>query len=141
MLVTYHAVNRSQLPLGQPAAVRLSDDHTEVVVDQEQINHRLLVPLAGVSNAIVANLKPRNDPSPTLWGRVHIVRHDQAAPDHIVPTITPGGIFVPIPEYLITADLATTVELLGTETMRFYEPPTTVIGLELPDQPHLWTGA
>lgn len=136
MLVVYVPVNASRLTAGH-AAVFLSEELTEVLVDRDQLSRRLDAPLSAVSTAIVAGLKPRNEPSATPWGRIQIVRHDLASSDSILPTITPAGIIVPVPHQLITADLARHIEDLGTETMRFYHPPSLLEG----PLPHLPIGA
>lgn len=119
--------------LGHKAvAVRLVEGSeeifTEVAVDEDQMSPRLVAALGTVSTLIVGDLKARAVPLDRPWGPVKIELHDEPVPDRldwIVPRVTPGGIVVPLPRQLLTVDVARGLEVLGTETMRWYDPPET----------------
>jgi hypothetical protein len=119
----YIAVANSS-PLSGPVAVYMHGAMTQILVAEEQISPRLIAALSAVSTAIVAGLLPRIEPLKLPWGPVRIDLRDDVDTERIVPTITPSGIVVPIPRQLLTAEVARGLELLGTETMRWYNPPT-----------------
>jgi hypothetical protein len=96
---------------------------THVLVVEKEISPRLITTLSTVSTAIVAGLTPRTEPLKDPWGPVRLDLRDDVDTERIVPTITPSGIVVPIPRQLLTAEVARGLELLGTETMRWYDPP------------------
>lgn len=99
---------------------------TQVAVDQDQMSPRLVAALGTVSTLIVGDLTARAVPLDRPWGPVKIDLHDGPVPDRldwIVPRVTPSGIVVPLPRRLLTVDVAQGLEVLGTETMRWYDPP------------------
>jgi hypothetical protein len=96
---------------------------TQILVVEDEISSRLIAALSTVSTAIVAGLIPRIEPRTEPWGPVRIDLRDDVDTERIVPTITPSGIVVPIPRQLLTVEVARGLEVLGTETMRWYDPP------------------
>lgn len=119
----YLAVNANRLPVGGPVSVYIREGMMDILVDRDQISPRLVAGLSVVSTAIVAGLEPLAVPLDRPWGSVRLDLHDDVAPNRIMPTITPSRILVPVPRALLTPEVAQALEVLGTETMRWYEPP------------------
>ncbi|WP_327587083.1 hypothetical protein OHA25_08730 [Nonomuraea sp. NBC_00507] len=122
-LVQYLAINRLLIPAGTIAAY-IRDGLVDVVVPQGEISPRLVAALTAFSSTLACVLTPRNAPTVEPWCPIVIDRRVDADPEKIIPEITPAGLIVPVPDQLITAQLAQHIGRMGTDLSRYFDAPS-----------------
>ncbi|MEU8277398.1 hypothetical protein ACFYOK_29615 [Microbispora bryophytorum] len=115
-------VPNSEIPFGALASF-LTPEVDTWFLDGEQIDERLPEPLSRTAWDIQSRCTFRDTPREQPWGEAALVRED-ISPNEMRESwkITHSGIYVPVPQHLITARLAAQATAHATEHLRFIEP-------------------
>lgn len=121
--VRYVTVTSAHLDTGGPAAVLLRHSHIECAVDLAQIRDPLIPLLTSCTAAQLNMVHLRNVPTVKPWGTVRYIRRDIPVPRRLPFRFTRSGLFIDLPQSLITMVLANYLSCLGTDLMRWFDPP------------------
>lgn len=109
---------------GLPAAVFIQHSVIYCLMDRSKIDERVFERMEAVANKVVSTLTRRHVPSDRPWGRTSLPLVDPDHPDLLTPVVTRSGITCPLPQQLVSVDLAHALESLTDSTLRHFHPPT-----------------
>lgn len=131
-LVHYLATHRIHVPAGTIFGYA-HDGLIDLLLDEDEINPRLIAAFSMISNTITAVLEIRNDPGPDPWCPIVIDRRpDLGDLEKIRPQLIDGSIVLPVPAGLITARMALAATVVSTNLTRNIERPRWLDGEEPP---------
>lgn len=115
---------------GRAAALVVTDAAVDCVVDRDQISPRLSALLEVVGTAATTALIPTFGAVPIpSWGLLSMPLTESHSPRLLTPRITPTGVTVPLPENLISEDLARALAAIGSGVLTLYQRPAREIVL------------
>lgn len=128
-LLHFRLVPAHEIPNGLAVSVQTAEADIWLLAE-DQIDEALVEPLLRAARSCQQRCTLRAVPRDEPWGQMFLVREDiplDAMDD--AWKITASGIYIPVPQDMITSSLAEAMAEMGTGYLRYIDP----VDISLPD--------
>ncbi|WP_433382857.1 hypothetical protein [Streptosporangium sp. CA-115845] len=125
-VVQFHALDPAEFPTRSARPIVIGNERggTDWLVSTDDIDPRLIAPLSAVGSAGAALCPlvtgtPRREP----WGELRVEPKDIGINEMNRWEVSENGLYFPVPRDLIRAELAAAMSAIGTDQLRYFDPP------------------